>query len=1121
MSDNDGLVDFQQRQEALNCSASYIIQAPAGSGKTGVLTQRILGLLALVEKPEEVVAITFTKKAAGEMRQRVLESLMAAKGQVCPENPYDAQTWHLSQAVIGRDQAMGWDLLRYPNRLKIQTIDGFCGSLVKQMPFESSMGSMPAIEEDASLVYEKAAKQLLNSVGEGEFYDKALTSLLKHLDNNYRLAVSLIAQMLSKRDHWLENVMSVRSHDDLKYRMEESLNAVIDDQINAINNSVPSDIRQQLMSLSLYAAQNLQAEGHESPIRAALEYENDAGFIDTPQAWVVFSELLLTKGKPNYRKRLDAKTGFPAPTGSKNAEEKQLRKERKDNAMALIALLEEELPGFNDRLYEVKNLPLAGYSDEQWALLVDLLDLMPVAVGYLNLMWQSSGSVDFTEISMAALRSLGSAEEPTDLILKYDHRISHLLVDEFQDTSILQIQLLEKLTSGWQQGDGRTLFLVGDPMQGIYSFRKADIGLFLSVWHERRLADVTLTPLKLETNFRSDQKVIHWVNNVFSSAFPRQDDSRVGAVSYSHSVAAKSGGEKAGVSLKIFQQNTIDKNLENEDDQFEYPDKEAEYIAQTIEALREKDQANNKRYAVLVRSKSHAKPIINQLQARNIPIRAVDIDTLQESPVIQQLLGLTRALLRPSDRVGWYSVLRGACVGLTLSSLEKLHSVNIYAPIWDNLSFVVNRIGEDDSVDFDDAEANKLKQVVALFSFYYNKRKQFNVRDAIESLWLNLGGYLADPSLQARNDAEKYFALLETFEDSGDLANIQALEQKAMSLFSSPGSVDPSAVQIMSMHKSKGLEFDYVFLPYAAKRGRGDDRPLLIVDNQLSPATGQQALFLAALPERGGDAQGDAVYEFLWSTHSAKLKNELSRLTYVACTRAKQHLYITGTLGTDKKDNIKPPSGGTILGSLWAGVEMNNLLNDVSLVDPVVKAIQQLNHGKEIRIDTVKMNGRPFVNLAGLGFDGWVSYKLKESKFRGFLGYGKIVTQESFKFKPQTYQINIDGKILEEECLCLEIVNAPMFGYNFEIAPHAKFNDGILEMVIVKKMTPWKLPQLAWHSFQKTINESGLTKCYSGKNIKVKIVEETAVHIDGEGMLVNEDLEFSINPLSLSVWVPK
>lgn len=210
----------------------------------------------------------------------------------------------------------------------------------------------------------------------------------------------------------------------------------------------------------------------------------------------------------------------------------------------------------------------------------------------------------------------------------------------------------------------------------------------------------------------------------------------------------------------------------------------------------------------------------------------------------------------------------------------------------------------------------------------------------------------------------------------------------------------------------------------------------------------------------------------------------------------------------------------TTLGIIPAG-SGNGFARHMGISTNVVKAIEQLNFGKKIRIDTVTMNGRPFVNLAGLGFDGWVSYKLKKSKFRGFWGYGKIVTQESFKFKPQTYQINIDGKIMEEECLCLEIVNAPMFGYNFEIAPHAKFNDGILEIVVVKKMTPWKFPKLAWHSLNKTINESGLTKCYSGKNIKVKIVEETPVHMDGEGMLVNEDLEFSINPLSLSVWVPK
>ena len=403
------LVDAQQRLDALDCHNSYIVQAPAGSGKTGVLTQRILGLLALVEKPEEVVAITFTKKAAGEMRQRVLESLLDANGQPCPGNDYEAQTWHLCQAVIERDKSMGWNLLRHPNRLKVQTIDGFCSSLVKQMPFESSMGSMPSIEDDSSANYEKAAKQLINSLGEGDFYEEALKSLLTHLDNNYRLAVNLIAQMLDKRDHWLENLVTARQHDgDLKSLLEETLHDVVESQINALS------IKQQLMSLALYAAHNLALDKKESPLNAALAFENDASFIDSPQAWSVFAELLLTKGKPSYRKRVDAKLGFPAPTSSKDPEEKALRKQRKADVTALIGMLEAECPGFNDQLFDIKTLPFDGYSEGQWALLVDLLELMPVAVGYLNLLWQESGNVDFTEISMAALRALGSSEEPTE-----------------------------------------------------------------------------------------------------------------------------------------------------------------------------------------------------------------------------------------------------------------------------------------------------------------------------------------------------------------------------------------------------------------------------------------------------------------------------------------------------------------------------------------------------------------------------------------------------------------------------------------------------------------------------------------------------------------------------------
>ena len=119
------------------------------------------------------------------------------------------------------------------------------------------------------------------------------------------------------------------------------------------------------------------------------------------------------------------------------------------------------------------------YSDDQWEVLGAILRLLPRAVVQLKFVFQSRGQVDFTEVSQASLRALATDEGPTDLALALDYRIRHLLIDEFQDTSISQYELVARLTAGWEPGDGRTLFAVGDPMQSIYRFREAEVGLFL------------------------------------------------------------------------------------------------------------------------------------------------------------------------------------------------------------------------------------------------------------------------------------------------------------------------------------------------------------------------------------------------------------------------------------------------------------------------------------------------------------------------------------------------------------------------------------------------------------------------------------------------------------------
>src|SRR3954468_4380115 len=162
---NKPISDQKAREAALDPRRSFIVQAPAGSGKTELLVQRYVRLLSVVDKPEEIVAITFTIKAAAEMRQRVLEKI---------ENP---------GAVA--------------HRLKIQTIDAFCASLTRQMPVVSGFGAQPGIVEDAREHYEDAALRTIEAL------TPAAATLLMHLDNNFDTATSMLASMLAKRDQWL------------------------------------------------------------------------------------------------------------------------------------------------------------------------------------------------------------------------------------------------------------------------------------------------------------------------------------------------------------------------------------------------------------------------------------------------------------------------------------------------------------------------------------------------------------------------------------------------------------------------------------------------------------------------------------------------------------------------------------------------------------------------------------------------------------------------------------------------------------------------------------------------------------------------------------------------------
>src|ERR1035441_8096724 len=173
--------DAEQRRRALDPERSFVVDAPAGSGKTELLNQRFLSLLARVDQPEAVLAITFTKKAAGEMRTRIVKALRDSVGPR-PEEEHKALTWELARAVQERSAAMRWDLFRNPARLRIRTIDSLCAALTRQMPWLSRMGAPPEIVEAPGELYVEAARRTIELL-ETEAWNEDVAALLMHLDH--------------------------------------------------------------------------------------------------------------------------------------------------------------------------------------------------------------------------------------------------------------------------------------------------------------------------------------------------------------------------------------------------------------------------------------------------------------------------------------------------------------------------------------------------------------------------------------------------------------------------------------------------------------------------------------------------------------------------------------------------------------------------------------------------------------------------------------------------------------------------------------------------------------------------------------------------------------------------
>ena len=504
--------------EALDIRSSFIVEAPAGSGKTGLLIQRYLKLLAddSVTSPEQVLAITFTLKATAELRDRVLEHLESAATNTPVDSDFDRQIRILGEAVLERDRQLGWSLLTHPHRLNIRTIDSVCAEIARTLPVLSGSGGRLAPAIDPQPLYREAARRTLLLLGGGDpVFDEALRNLLLHRDGNLADCETLLADMLALRDQWgaLIPLTQPQLTDawldaNVLPRLQAALEQAICGELTKLAAVFPADALAELSELAAELGELDGYGGNPSPIALC------AGRTQSPEAvadhllhWRALIHILVTSSGGTWRKGFNSNhVGFESERHHK----------------ARIKVLIDQINHRDyllDALCRVSSLPPAQYPADQWAVAKSLFRVLSRALVELQLVFATRGQCDFTELSLLARTALTADSGPEDLAAALGARLQHLLVDEMQDTSAAQYDLIELLTASWD-GHSQTVFLVGDPRQSIYLFRQARVERFLRTMRTQRLGDLPLTRLRLTANFRSQQTLVHQFNEDFASIFP-------------------------------------------------------------------------------------------------------------------------------------------------------------------------------------------------------------------------------------------------------------------------------------------------------------------------------------------------------------------------------------------------------------------------------------------------------------------------------------------------------------------------------------------------------------------------------------------------------------------------
>jgi ATP-dependent helicase/nuclease subunit A len=864
----DNLPDEQTRNAALDIRRSFHLEAPAGSGKTWLLTGRFLRLLAEIDHPHEIVALTFTNKAAGEMRQRIRDFLAKTEKGEVPQYPHEQILLEAAAAARERQPA---HRLQSPDGLRIMTFHGFCLHLVQRAPLEGSVppGSKVMPDEEQQQLRTQVAARTIRELlyrPSGDPLRQAVENRLLRLNNNWLALRDELADLLEKRDllddlltlmgrhpdkEQLEEILTGRLELLLKLRLDKCFTAFESTSLG----SNWSDFVGHLHGQGAGAANRLP---EILPSAEGSKLEN----------WQEIATTLTTlDGKP--RKRLGPATGFY----------------KGFNNSSWAATIQELSLESLENLQNIKKLPLLADGIANLETLYDLVLVVGEALHRYRSICRQRRLLDYVELEQSALR-LFDQESPTDLQLFLDRKIKHLLVDEFQDTSRSQWLLLQHLCSGWQADSDRTLFVVGDPKQSIYAFRKAEVSLFLEATKGLPLPGqdpFPLESLQLLANFRSHPRLVHWHNQIFAQTIMSKADDEADEVVHVSSEALMTPTPDQ-LSLTLF----------SPENQVDHPrEAEAEWLGQAVSQELE-HLSKKEKIGILLFARTHLPLYLQGLQNAGVAVRVQEGSPLLLQREVLHLRQIAHALVRPQDDLAWAALLRAPWSQITLDQFVQVASQP--EPSWLDK---IKTFKEDFSI---------IEKVWQAMTKARQRLGRDGLAELVENLWVELDGPAAvsgNSSTAGVANCRSYLDILAQAEQGlpeDTLAKAEMLLQNAYAP-PDPGAA-PSPVELMTVHRAKGLEFDVVFLPFLdwnpRSGGRLSQPPYLV--ERLPGSRGEHLIAMA--PDRRREKTA-GLYRLLRDIGNKKKLAEAKRIFYVAVTRARRSLYLSGVVGT-KDGELSP-----------------------------------------------------------------------------------------------------------------------------------------------------------------------------------------------------------------------